>query len=118
MNFPQIPDWLSPVLGLMSLTLIIYNYFKNRKKKVEVDPEYIEYSTAMGLGSIALVIVSMGFIVFIYSQDKEAMKQAINNMTWIDFIILAMGYSFIEYKFRKKKKRLAAQSEIENQDSN
>ncbi len=116
MNFPQIPDWLSPVLGLITLSLAIHNYFKNRKKKVEVDPEYIEYSTAVGLGSIALVIVSMGVIVFIYSQDKEAMNQAINTMTWIGFIIIIIGYSLIENKFRKKKKRLAAQSE--NQESN
>ena len=57
----------------------------------------------MGLGSIALVIVSMGVIVFIYSRDKEALNKAINNMTWIGFIIIIIGYSFIEYKFRKKK---------------
>lgn len=118
MNFPQIPDWFSSVLGLISLSLIIHNYFKNRKKKVEVDPEYIEYNTALILGCVALACVSMGVIAFIYSQDKEAMKQAINNMTWINFIIIIIGFSFIEYKFRKKKKRLAAQSEMENQDSN
>ena len=57
----------------------------------------------MGLGSIALVIVSMGVIVFIYSRDKEALNKAIINMTWIGFIIIIIGYSFIEYKFRKKK---------------
>ncbi|HQW00836.1 MAG TPA: hypothetical protein PLV75_09365 [Saprospiraceae bacterium] len=121
MNFPDlsaIPEWVGAAIQVITGAAILYYYLKNRKKKVQVDPEKIEYSTAIGMGVVALTIVSSVVITFIYPQDREGWKQAINNMKWITMILLVVGFSFIEYKFRQKKKRLAAQSEIENQDSN
>ena len=107
-NLEKMPQWLA----------YLYFNFKNRKKKVEIDPDQIEYSTAIGMGMVAFVLVSSVVITLIYPQDREGWKQAQNNMTWIGFILIIIGFSFTEYKFRQKKKRLAAQSEIENQDSN
>jgi putative Mn2+ efflux pump MntP len=119
-NFPDlsaIPQWVRAAIQLLTGAVILYFYLKNRKKKVRVDPEKIEYSTAVGMGVIALTLVSSVVITFIFPQDREGWKQAINNMYWITMILLVIGFSFIEYKFRRKKKRLAAQSELENQES-
>ena len=119
MNFPDlsaIPEWVGAAIQVITGAAILYYYLKNRKKKIQVDPEKIEYSTAIGMGVVALTIVSSVVITYVYPQDREEWKQAINNMKWIIMILLVLGFSFIEYKFRQKKKRLAAQSE--NQESN
>ena len=121
MNFPDIsviPEWVGAVIQVITGAAILYYYLKNRKKKAEVDPIKIEYSTAIGMGVVALTIVSSVVITLIYPQDREGWKQAINNIKWITLILLVVSFSFIEYKFRQKKKHLAAQSEIKNQDSN
>ncbi len=121
MNFPDlsaIPQGVKAAVQVAIGVALLYQYFKNRKKKVEIDPDQIEYSTAIGMGMVAFVLVSSVVITLIYPQDREGWKQAQNNMTWIGFILIIIGFSFTEYKFRQKKKRLAAQSEIENQDSN
>jgi L-asparagine transporter-like permease len=107
MNFPdfsQIPQWIKALLSVIVWATIIYHYFKNRKKKVQVDPDYIEYSTAIGIGSFALVLILSVVIVFVYGADKDGISRAMNNMIWIIMILAVRGISFIEYKFRRKKK--------------
>ena len=98
MNFPDlsaIPEWVGAAIQVITGAAILYYYLKNRKKKVQVDPEKIEYSTAIGMGVVALTIVSSVVITFIYPQDREGWKQAINNMKWITMMLLVVGFSFI-----------------------
>ena len=97
MNFPDlsaIPQGVKAAVQVAIGVALLYQYFKNRKKKVEIDPDQIEYSTAIGMGMVAFVLVSSVVITLIYPQDREGWKQAQNNMTLIGFILIIIGFSF------------------------
>jgi len=106
MNFPEIPRDALAIIQLILFAVILFNYIRRKYWKIEAkqeDSEKVEWSVGVGLGSMALLIVAMPVFVFLYPAKTEEFSRVTNNMVWITWILMIIGFAYIEYKFRKKK---------------